>query len=107
MTSDPVPRAGRGPTTAGAIVHTDDPDLDDLRFEVLARIRPALADLDHVHCRLDRHGSNVVVHLFGPSISEMRRHAVAVRVLDAVGSVGRTFGHVDVVYEALDHRSAQ
>jgi hypothetical protein len=99
MSPRPVARADRGPSTAAGTIHPDDPDLDDLRLAVLARIRPALADIGHVRCRLDRHGCDVVVHLAGPAISEMRRHAIAVRVLDAVRSVGRTFGHVDVAYE--------
>jgi hypothetical protein len=51
-----------------------------------------------VSCRLDRRGSDVVVHLAGPPISEMHRRAVAVRVLDAVRSMGRTYSRVDVDY---------
>jgi hypothetical protein len=104
MTLHPVARVAGDPNAAAGVIH-DDPGLDDLRYAILAHLRPALADLDDVTCRLDRHGSNVVVHLIGPAISEMRRHAVAVRVLDAVRSVGRTFGHVDVVYDvSTDHR---
>ena len=99
MSLHPVARVDRDPHAAAGVIHVDDPDLDDLRFAVLARIRPALAGLDEVRCRLDRQGSNVVVHLTGPTISDMRRHAIGVRVLDAVRSVGRTFGHVDVVYD--------
>jgi hypothetical protein len=97
MSLHPVARVG-GPKTGAGVIH-DDPELDDLRDAVVAHLRPALADLGHVGCRLDRHGSNVVVHLTGPEISPTRRQAVAVRIIDAVRSVGRTFGHVDVVYE--------
>ena len=99
MSLYPADPADHRSGTAAGVIHADDPDLDDLRYAVLARIRPALADIDHVRCRLDRHGSNVVVHLAGPAISEMRRRAVVVRVLDAVRSIGRTYGQVDVVYE--------
>jgi hypothetical protein len=87
------------PAIAARVIHVDDPGLDDLRFAILTYIRRMLADIDQVRCRLDRRGSDVTVHLAGGPISEMRRHAVAVRVLDAVRSMGRTYGHVDVDYE--------
>lgn len=107
MSSHPADRADRGPGTAAGVIHIDDPDLDDLRYAILARIRPALADVDQVRCRLDRHGSDVVVHLAGQAIGEMRRRAIAVRVLDAVRSIGRTYGNVDIVYEpSVDGRDA-
>jgi hypothetical protein len=73
--------------------------LDDLRFAILARVRLTLADLDHLSCHIVRHGPAVTVHLAGPAITEMRRQAVAVRVLDAVRSMGRTYGHVDIDYQ--------
>jgi hypothetical protein len=91
----PVPR---DPTAAAGVI-LDDPELDDLRIAILVRLRRTLADVDHLACRLDRRGSDVTVHLTGPAISDMRRHAVAVRVLDAVRSIGRTYGHVDVDYQ--------
>jgi hypothetical protein len=99
MSSHLAARPPGAPVAAAGVIHVDDPELDDLRYAVLARIRPAFADVEKLRCRLDRHGTNVVVRLTGPAISQMRRHAIAVRVLDAVGSIGRTFGHVDVTYE--------
>ena len=100
MSHHPAARVRSDPNVAAGVIHVDDPGLDDLRFAVLARIGHTLSDVDHVTCRLDRHGSDVTVHLAGAAISEMRRRAVSVRVLDAVRSMGRTFGHVDVEYEA-------
>ena len=99
MSLHPVGRVGRDPNIAAGVIDIDDPDLTDLHFAVLAHIRHALADIDQVGCRVERQGSNMIVRLSGPAISEMRRQALAVRVLDAVRSVGRTYGHVDVVYE--------
>ena len=99
MSLHPVARVRHDPTAATGVINVDDPGLDDLRFAILARLRHTFADVDQVSCRLDRRGSNVTVHLAGPAITEMRRHAVAVRVLDAVRSMGRTYGHVDVDYE--------
>lgn len=98
MSLHPIGRVASTPPTAAGVIDVDDPELDELRFAILARIRHTLARLDGVSCHLDRHGPEVVVHLAGPSISEMRRHAVAVRVLDAVRSVGHTYGHVEVDY---------
>jgi hypothetical protein len=98
MSSHPDGRVLADPPTAAGVTHADDPDLDELRFAILARIRHTLAHVDDVVCYLDRRGPDVTVHLAGPAISDMRRHAIAVRVLDAVRSVGRTYGHVDVEY---------
>jgi hypothetical protein len=100
MSSHPAARVRSDPNVAAEVIRVDDLGLDDLRLAVLAHIGHILSDVDHVTCRLDRHGSDVTVHLAGPGITEMRRRAVAVRVLDAVRSMGRTFGHVDVEYEA-------
>jgi hypothetical protein len=100
MSSHPVVPVRCDPTVAAGLTKVDDPGLDDLRFAILARLRHMLADVDRVSCRLDRHGPNVTVHLAGPAITKMRRHAVAVRVLDAVRSMGCTYGHVDVDYES-------
>jgi hypothetical protein len=98
MSSHPVARGQRDLPTAFGPVHIDDPGLDDLRLAIMQRLRHTLADVDGVTCRLDRHGPDITVHLAGPPISTMRRNAVAVRVLDAVRSIGRTYGHVDLDY---------
>jgi hypothetical protein len=101
MSPHPAAPVPCGPTAAAGVLHVDDPELDDLRLAILARLRHTLVDLDNVRCRLDHRGSNIMVHLAGPAITEMRRHAVAVRVLDAVRSMGRTYGHVDVDYQTV------
>jgi hypothetical protein len=99
MSSQHAARARSDPAVAAGLVHPRDTALDDLRFEILARIRPTLTDIGALNCHLDRHGSDVTVHLAGPAISEMRRQAIAVRILDAVRSMGQTYGHVDLAYE--------
>jgi hypothetical protein len=100
MSSYPIARVPFDRTAAEGVIHVDDPGLADLRHAILARLRHTLADIDHLSCHLVRHGSSdVTVHFAGPAITEMRRQAVAVRVLDAVRSMGRTYGHVDVDYQ--------
>jgi len=84
-------RSGRGP---------DDPDLTDLRSAVLRQTRGALADINDLVCVVERSGTRVLVRLSGPAISRARQQALSVRVLDAVRSIGRTYGQVDVAYQA-------
>lgn len=102
MNSHPVARGQRDLRSGFGAVRIDDPELDDLRLAIMQRLRHTLADVGAVTCRLDGHGPDVTVHLAGPPISAMRRNAVAVRVLDAVRSIGRTYGHVDVDYAVAD-----
>ena len=93
----PVPEhhpAGTG------VAAPDDPDLTDLRYAVLSHTRGALADIDDLVCVVERSGPHIVVRLGGPAITPARRQALSVRVLDAVRSIGRTYGQVDVAYQA-------
>jgi hypothetical protein len=95
------------PGGAGDLDATDsDGALAELRWAVLAHVRHALADVDRVECRVGRRGHDDLVSLTGPPITEMRRRALAVRVLDAVRAVGRTYGHVDVVYQSAPEQRA-
>ena len=57
-----------------------------------AGIDPATA-----RCRIERDGSSLEVHIDLPeAVSQGVEHALAVRVLDAVHSSGRTFGDINV-----------
>lgn len=55
---------------------------------------------DEVRIDLRRSGDELRVVLQGPSISTSARHAIGVRVLDAVRAAGRTHGRIDVEYVA-------
>jgi hypothetical protein len=52
-----------------------------------------------VACRFETDGSRLRVVLAGPAVAHRVEQALAVRVLDAVRVVPRTFGPVDVAYE--------
>lgn len=62
------------------------------RVATAARIEPSA-----IRCRLERNGPSLDVHLYLPATAAKGvEQALAVRVLDAVRSVGQTFGNVDV-----------
>jgi hypothetical protein len=100
MESNPAAPVPGHRSSAMGVVEPDDPALVDLRYEILSRTRTALADVDHLDCIVERNGPRIMVRLGGPAISTARQRALAVRVLDAVRAVGRTYGQVDVTYEA-------
>jgi hypothetical protein len=78
----------------------DDFDLSTaaLRLAVLVRVRRMLADPSGLDCIVEHDGPRVRVCLTGPPISHSTERAIAVRVLEAVRSMDRTFGQVDVQY---------
>ncbi len=75
-----------------------DPSTEALRLAVLARVRRTLADAAGVDCTIVPDGPRLRVCLTGPPIDHRVEQALAVRVLDAVRSMDRTFGQVDVQY---------
>jgi len=100
MNPNPIaPVPGRRPSGIG-VGGPDDSDLTDLRSAVLRQTRGALADISDLVCVVERSGTRVLVRLSGPAISRARQQALSVRVLDAVRSIGRTYGQVDVAYQA-------
>jgi hypothetical protein len=100
MNANPVaPVPGHRPPGI-EVVEPDDPDLTDLRYAVLSHTRGALADINDLACVVERSGPHILVRLGGPAINPARQRALSVRVLDAVRSIGRTYGQVDVTYEA-------
>jgi hypothetical protein len=101
-----VPVPGHCPSDLG-VVEADDRDLTDLRYAILRHTRDALADINDLVCAVERSGPRILVHLAGPAITPARQRALSVRVLDAVRSIGRTYGQVDVTYQATpDTRAA-
>lgn len=101
------------PWLAGRVDHGDvvascervvDADLQRLHHDIARRIGPVCdaAGLtpDDLRCRFETDGTRLRVVLTGPTVGRFVEQALAVRVLDAVRGIGRTFGQVDVGYEA-------
>jgi hypothetical protein len=82
--------------------HADDP----LRAAIADRIDRLMGVAGHrsgdVRITFLRSGADLRIRMSGPAIPEATRQAVGVRVLDAVRSVGRTYGRVDVEYSAAN-----
>ena len=96
MLKNPESRVHEGPSTES---EAGDPYLAMLQHEVVARVRKLLADVGGpTRCDVVADGPRVVVRLSGLPISETLRHALAVRALDAVRALGRTYGDIDVTY---------
>lgn len=62
-------------------------------------LRAVAIDEATVACRVERDGPRLHVRLTGPAVGGRVKHALAVRVLDAIRASGRTYGAVDVSYE--------
>ena len=61
-----------------------------------------------MHCRFHDNGQGLDVELVLPvAVSKRVKHALAVRVLDAVRHVGRTYGRVDVQITTYLHPAHQ
>jgi hypothetical protein len=79
----------------------------ELKWAVRERIRPLLAahgvPWGLVRCRAEERGVALDIHLDIPAtLSPGTKHAVAVRVHDAVRAAGSTYGVVDVyVHDAV------
>ena len=77
----------------------------DLRDGIVNRTREVLAgagiDPAYVDIQVSGSESRLQVRLIGPPVSTSVRNALGVRVLDAIRSGRRTFGVVDVSYEAV------
>lgn len=76
-------------------------ELEPLSASIHERIAALLSsvaiDRDSVRCRIETTGHRLDVHLELPAaVTRGMEQALAVRVLDAVRSSGRTFGNVDV-----------
>jgi hypothetical protein len=78
----------------------DDFDLSTaaLRLAVLVRVRRTLADASGLECTIEHDGPRLRIRLTGPPVDHGTERAMAVRALDAVRSMDRTFGEVDVEY---------
>lgn len=76
---------------------------DALRESIAVRIGRLIAMSGHaadaVTVAFRRHGGDLRIELTGPPVSTAIRQALAVRVLDALGATGRTYGRVDVAYQ--------
>jgi len=75
--------------------------LGELRRKILRRVTPILRSVGVVDgqtvCRLDPQPTQLGVEFDLPvTVSQTVRHALAVRVLDAVRGAGRTYGPVHV-----------
>ena len=86
------------------------PEGDVLRSEIRARIGRLLAGAgvpgDAVAIAIEAEWPRLRVQLRGPAVEPALRRALAVRVLDAVRGGGRTYGSVDVGYEAVGGEEA-
>ena len=94
-------RVEPGGDVAAACVATADAAREPLRRRIEARIAPLAAaqgfDPGTVQTRFESTGTSLAVHLDMPvPVSRAASQALAVRVLDAVRSMGRTAGAVDV-----------
>lgn len=110
--------AGSDPYGAGLTTRVDDPDevvagclaaadaaIADLRRAVLSRIKTVLSGLGpetRFGCDIERDSHQLIVRLSGPPVTGQVRHALAVRVLDAVWASQGTVGEVDVHYHAAE-----
>ena len=94
MTRGPDERA---PTNEPLTTADDDAYLVLLEQEVVTRLRPLLGG-GHTRCRITCTGRRIEVDIAGPPLDEGSRHAVGVRVLDAVRAMGHTVGDVEVTY---------
>lgn len=75
---------------------------DALRESIAVRIGRLIATAGHapdeVKVDFRRRGGDLRIELAGPPLSTAIRQAITVRVLDALGGTGRTYGRVDVAY---------
>jgi hypothetical protein len=79
--------------------------VDHIRGRIDGLLAVAGLDPESVTCRTDVDGPRLRITLQGP-IPDGLRNALAVRTLDAVHSMGRTFGQVDVTVEPLVKEAA-
>jgi hypothetical protein len=84
-----------------ACVEAADAGFDPMRGAIIDRIGAVAAGAgitaSAVSCHIDRDGSSLAVHLDLPcAVNRGVEQALAVRVLDAVHSLGHTVGNVDV-----------
>lgn len=87
---------------AASVERASEQGLAPLRAAILDRVRRPLGSagvpIDQIDLRLERRGTGLRVELTGPDVPPTVRGAVGVRVLDAIRSDGRTWGHVDVSF---------
>jgi hypothetical protein len=82
---------------ADVAFHSRDPLRNAIRGRIAALLAASGVDAEAVTCTLDGSSSALEVHLDLPEPVGLRvEHALAVRVLDAVRSSGRTYGRIDV-----------
>jgi hypothetical protein len=97
-----------GADVVGAVEAAVDNGFDPLRRRIEARIAPLASSIGveptAVRSRIERVGSSLEVHLDLPvAVPKSAAQALAVRVLDAVRTMGRTIGNVDVfVHDPAD-----
>jgi hypothetical protein len=74
---------------------------DELRREIVRLVQtvvPDPGDGPTIGCDIEEDGPRLVIHLSGPPVDDRVEQAMAVRVLDAIGTSGRTYGQVSVEY---------
>ena len=82
---------------ADVATHSRDPLREAIRGRIAALLGAAGVDADAVECTIVGGPSSLEVHLDLPEAVGLRvEHALAVRVLDAVRSSGRTYGQIGV-----------
>jgi hypothetical protein len=94
-------RVRHGADVVAACLRVTSGELEPLCSSIHERIAALLTsvaiDRERVRCRIEATGHRLDVHLDLPvAVTRGMEQALAVRVLDAVRSSGRTFGNVDV-----------
>lgn len=93
-----IARAEDAPSACADVAsHTRDPLRQAIQGRIAALLGASGVDPEAVECTISGNASSLDIHLDLPVPVGMRvEHAIAVRVLDAVRSSGRTYGRIDV-----------
>ena len=79
---------------------------DPMRAAILERMAPLLQAVGHgvsdMACSFTRVGPDLRVHLRGPAMSPDQEQALAVRAMDAINAMDRSYGRIDVGYRSID-----
>lgn len=97
---------GEDPVTAceRAASNTHGPLEAAVRSRISGLLAASTIPADEVHCRFHANGQGLDIELVLPiEVSKRVKHALAVRVLDAVRTVERTYGRVDVEVSTYLH----
>lgn len=101
-------KRGEDPVVAceRAVGQTHNPLEAAIRSRISGLLAAATIPSEDVYCRFHTEGHALAIELTLPvAVSKRVKHALAVRVLDAVGASRRTYGPIDVNVTTYLHRS--